>query len=128
MIDHVAIFVPKGQLDTIADWYKRALRPLKYREIMRRPGAVGLGHEGIGLWLTEWEGTSVPKAHVALRAPDRPTVNDFHNAAVAADGVCNGAPGIRSEYHESYYATFVLDPLGNNIEVVDQRSHEEEFR
>lgn len=140
MIDHVAIFVPKGQLGTIADWYNKALRPLHYREIMRRPGAVGLGHEGIELWITECEDTSAPKAHIALRAPgtsnelrqsvrilvadafrswtDHAAVNEFHNAAVAADGVCNGAPGIRSAYNESYYAAFVLDPLGNNIEVV----------
>lgn len=69
MIDHVAIFVPKGQLGTIADWYNKALRPLHYREIMRRPGAVGLGHEGIELWITECEDTSAPKAHIALRAP-----------------------------------------------------------
>ncbi|GAB1212337.1 hypothetical protein ATERTT37_001475 [Aspergillus terreus] len=84
---------------------------------MRRPGAVGLGHEGIELWITECEDTSAPKAHIALRAPDHAAVNEFHNAAVAADGVCNGAPGIRSAYNESYYAAFVLDPLGNNIEV-----------
>ncbi|EAU39377.1 predicted protein [Aspergillus terreus NIH2624] len=85
---------------------------------MRRPGAVGLGHEGIELWITECEDTSAPKAHIALRAPDHAAVNEFHNAAVAADGVCNGAPGIRSAYNESYYAAFVLDPLGNNIEVI----------
>ena len=56
--------------------------------------------------------------HLAFQAEDRATVDRFHAAAVAAGGTDNGAPGVRS-YHPGYYAAFVLDPDGNNIEVVN---------
>jgi catechol 2,3-dioxygenase-like lactoylglutathione lyase family enzyme len=57
------------------------------------------------------------RIHLAFQAPDRTTVDRFHPAAVAAGGKDNGAPGERS-YHPGYYAAFVLDPDGNNVEVV----------
>jgi hypothetical protein len=49
---------------------------------------------------------------------DRASVDAFHQAAVAAGGKCNGAPGLRAQYGENYYAAFVLDLAGNNIEAV----------
>jgi lactoylglutathione lyase len=55
--------------------------------------------------------------HLAFQAKDRETVHRFHTAALAAGGRDNGAPGER-HYHPGYYAAFVLDPDGNNIEVV----------
>ena len=55
--------------------------------------------------------------HLAFQAPDRATVEAFHRAALAHGGTDNGAPGERP-YHPGYYAAFVLDPDGNNIEVV----------
>lgn len=55
--------------------------------------------------------------HLAFQAKDRETVHRFHQAALAAGGRDNGGPGERS-YHPGYYAAFVLDPDGNNIEVV----------
>ncbi|WP_437941480.1 VOC family protein [Sorangium sp. So ce341] len=57
------------------------------------------------------------RAHLAFQANDRATVERFHAAAIAAGGKDNGAPGERP-YHPGYYAAFVLDPDGNNIEVV----------
>ena len=56
--------------------------------------------------------------HVAFPAAENATVDAFHRAAIAAGYRDNGGPGERSEYHEGYYAAFVLDPDGNNIEVV----------
>ena len=56
--------------------------------------------------------------HVALRGPDRSTVDAFHEAALAAGGQDNGPPGIRRVYHEYYYGAYVLDPEGNNVEAV----------
>jgi len=56
--------------------------------------------------------------HLAFPAPDRRTVQEFHAAAVAAGHESNGEPGERPEYHPGYYAAFVLDPDGNNIESV----------
>lgn len=64
--------------------------------------------------------TGVPltgRAHIAFQAPDRESVDRVHGAAIAAGGRDNGAPGLRS-YHPGYYAAFVLDPAGNNIEAV----------
>ncbi len=59
-----------------------------------------------------------PSAHIAFAAPDRATVDAFHDAALAAGGRDNGEPGPRPIYHEHYYGAFVLDPDGNNIEAV----------
>jgi predicted lactoylglutathione lyase len=50
--------------------------------------------------------------------PTRAAVDDFHQAALAAGGTDNGAPGLRPHYHPNYYGAFVLDPDGNNIEAV----------
>lgn len=57
------------------------------------------------------------RAHIAFQAADEETVQRFHAAALAAGGRDNGAPGYR-DYHPGYYAAFVLDPEGNNIEAV----------
>jgi catechol 2,3-dioxygenase-like lactoylglutathione lyase family enzyme len=56
--------------------------------------------------------------HIAFRAPDHAAVQRFHRDAIAAGGTDNGAPGIRAQYGTDYYAAFVLDPSGNNIEAV----------
>ncbi|MCO6382773.1 VOC family protein [Oceanicola sp. 502str15] len=60
--------------------------------------------------------------HICLQAPDRETVQRAHAAALAAGGRDNGAPGLRA-YHPGYYAAFLLDPDGNNIEIkCDERA------
>ncbi|MGC2689208.1 MAG: VOC family protein, partial [Pseudolabrys sp.] len=56
--------------------------------------------------------------HVAIVANGRPAVDAFYRAALAVGGKDNGAPGLRAHYHPSYYAAFVLDPDGHNIEAV----------
>jgi catechol 2,3-dioxygenase-like lactoylglutathione lyase family enzyme len=56
--------------------------------------------------------------HIAFLAPDEATVHAFHEAALAAGGTDNGAPGPRPRYHPGYYAAFVLDPDGHNVEAV----------
>jgi catechol 2,3-dioxygenase-like lactoylglutathione lyase family enzyme len=89
---------------------------------------VPLGGEGPGFfWADELvvsaidspaaAGRPTGPTHLALQAPDEATVQRFHAAAVAAGGTDNGGPGLRP-YHPGYYAAFVLDPDGNNIEVV----------
>jgi len=57
------------------------------------------------------------RVHLAFQARDRAAVERFHSAAIAAGGQDNGAPGLRP-YHPDYYAAFVIDPDGNNIEAV----------
>jgi predicted lactoylglutathione lyase len=56
--------------------------------------------------------------HICLRATDTRAVEDFHAAALKAGGTSDGAPGPRTEYHESYYAAFIRDLDGNRIEAV----------
>jgi catechol 2,3-dioxygenase-like lactoylglutathione lyase family enzyme len=56
--------------------------------------------------------------HLAFAAKNRAAVNAFYNAAIAAGGTDNGAPGLRPHYHENYYGAFVRDRDGNNIEAV----------
>jgi catechol 2,3-dioxygenase-like lactoylglutathione lyase family enzyme len=64
------------------------------------------------------EGKLERPVHIAIVAKERLIVDAFHRAALAAGGKDNGAPGLRSHYHPNYYAAFVLDPDGHNIEAV----------
>ncbi|HEY2371800.1 MAG TPA: VOC family protein [Gaiellaceae bacterium] len=57
-------------------------------------------------------------AHIAFKADDADSVTRWHEAATRAGGTDNGPPGIRPEYSGRYYAAFVLDPDGNNVEAV----------
>jgi hypothetical protein len=56
--------------------------------------------------------------HLALHAPSREAVAAFHVAALRSGGKDNGQPGLRPDYHANYYAAFVFDPDGNNLEAV----------
>ena len=56
--------------------------------------------------------------HFAFRAKDRAMVDAFYKAAIKAGGKDNGGPGLRRDYHPDYYAAFVIDPDGNNVEAV----------
>ena len=78
---------------------------------------AGFGADGKpDFWISESD--AVAPVHVAFTAADRATVDAFHAAALSAGGGDNGAPGIRSHYHENYYGAFVHDPDGHNVEAV----------
>ena len=70
-----------------------------------------------------WIGSSSERGatHVAFSALSRAAVDAFHEAAMAAGGKDNGGPGLRPHYHENFYAAYVHDPDGNNIEAVTHR-------
>jgi Predicted lactoylglutathione lyase len=68
------------------------------------------------LWVTD-QGPLTGRMHFAFQAKDRETVQRFHAAGLAAGGRDNGGPGERA-YHPGYYAAFLLDPDGNNVEAV----------
>ena len=61
---------------------------------------------------------STPHVHIALGASTRKAVDAYYKAAIKAGGKDNGKPGIRAHYHPNYYAAFVLDPDGFNVEAV----------
>ena len=64
------------------------------------------------------QGKLTGRHHLAFQAADRAAVDAFYKAALQSGGTDNGAPGERAAYHPGYYAAFVLDPDGNNIEAV----------
>ena len=114
MIDHISVHV--RDLDRALAFYKAALAPVGYTVIMQFPGVAGLGEGGKpDLWLGVSE--QVTPTHIAISG-HRAGVDAFHAAALAAGGQDNGAPGLRPQYHPNYYGAFVLDPDGNNLEVV----------
>ena len=80
-------------------------------------GAIGAG--GTLFIVRGGEPLSGP-THVAFNAGDRAAVDAFHAAGLAAGGTDNGGPGVREQYHPNYYAAFVIDPDGHNIEAVCQ--------
>ncbi|HEY4055112.1 MAG TPA: VOC family protein [Kofleriaceae bacterium] len=115
MIDHSGVMVT--DIKRSADFYKQALAALGYEELMNFGDAVGLGEKKKpDFWL--YKGTPKDKLHFAFRAASRTQVKAFYDAAIAAGGKDNGAPGVRPHYHEHYYGAFVLDPDGHNIEAV----------
>ncbi|MEK6277321.1 MAG: VOC family protein [Actinomycetota bacterium] len=117
MLDHVVIRC--SDLEASRRFYEQALEPLGYEVLMTRPAVVGMGVKPKpDFWLRE--GTPGDPVHVAFEA-DRPTVDSFHEAALAGGGRDNGGPGVREIYHPHYYGAFVLDPDGHNIEAVCHR-------
>lgn len=106
------------------DFYARALAPLGYTLIMETTAeqtgqpAAGFGSGGKPDFWIGGEGKVERPLHVAFVAKDRPTVDAFYRAALAAGGKDNGPPGLRPHYHSNYYGAFVLDHDGHNIEAV----------
>lgn len=128
-IDHTGIGV--SDIYRSAQFYEAALRPLNVKIVMRisrefepvEADSADLGGVAYGIdypifWIDVFHPHSV-KQHTAFRAQSRQQVDAFHQAAVLAGGTDNGQPGLRSGgYPRGYYAAFVLDPDGNNIEAV----------
>ena len=119
MLDHLSLGV--SDYAKSKRFFESALAPLGYKVLMEFGGATaGLGVGGKpDFWISQ--GEPVAQVHVAFACPDRATVDAFHEAAVAAGGRDNGAPGVRPEYHANYYGAFVYDPDGNNVEAVCHR-------
>lgn len=116
LIDHLQLVV--ADLAAAKRFYQTALAAL----------GISMGGEGPDFfWADELfvstkgskaaQGHLTGRAHFAFQAGSRAQVEAFHRAAIAAGGRDNGAPGERP-YHPGYYAAFVLDPDGNNVEAV----------
>jgi catechol 2,3-dioxygenase-like lactoylglutathione lyase family enzyme len=131
MIDHLGI--PVGDIARATEFYLKALAPLGYGLVMEvsaaetgHGAAVGFGPPGKdadfqsgkpSFWIGEGERLG-GHVHVAFVASSRAGVDAFYRAALDAGGRDNGPPGLRPHYHANYYAAFVFDLDGNNIEAV----------
>jgi catechol 2,3-dioxygenase-like lactoylglutathione lyase family enzyme len=121
MIDHTGIGV--ADMARSAVFYDAALGALGLRRLVLLPEHVGSDGIGYGVdypifWIDRFHPHGV-KQHTAFAANNRAEVDAFHAAALTAGGSDNGTPGLRGGgYPPGYYAAFVLDPDGNNIEAV----------
>jgi catechol 2,3-dioxygenase-like lactoylglutathione lyase family enzyme len=115
MIDHINLNV--RDLDTATRFYRAALAPLGAAVIYQDGNTAGLGQPGKPcVWLAP--AAKVHALHLAFTAADHEAVRRFHAAALAAGGTDNGPPGPRPDYGPDYYAAFVRDPDGHNLEAV----------
>lgn len=120
MIDHLGI--PVSDIAASRRFYEGALAPLGYKVLGEETNGLGnnvvlMGVDEVDFVIADGEPVS-DGVHHAFRAESRAAVDAFHAAALAAGGKDNGAPGIREDYHPSYYAAFVIDPDGMNVEAV----------
>ena len=117
MIDHIGLKV--GNFDASVRFYAAALAPLGYVLCSRDESSAGFGPKGEpALWLYPHKGPIGAGAHVAFRAPDHAAIRKFHAEGLTAGGRDNGGAGPRADYSPTYFAAFLLDPDGNNVEAV----------
>jgi len=116
MFDHVVF----GVRDYAASkaFYLQAFEPIGLAIVSEGPLGLEMSADGkASLCIFQTE-EKPARLHLALRADRRQQVDDFHRAALAAGGKDNGGPGLRPRYHANYYAAFVIDPDGHNVELV----------
>tara|TARA_R110002072_G_scaffold126064_1_gene262807 strand:+ start:1253 stop:1630 length:378 start_codon:yes stop_codon:yes gene_type:complete len=120
MFDHVQVRV--RDLQASRDFYAPVMAVLGHGVVLEvEEVVIGYGPDPHDMFEIRQSGPDSPlsaSAHVAFVAKDEATVNEFHRVAVQHGGTCNGKPGLRPHYEEGYYAAFVLDPDGHNIEAV----------
>ena len=118
MYDHIGLKV--GNLDASVRFYTAALAPLGYRAVLAATRAA----RASGRRASRRSGSICTRAaagagaHIAFRAPDHAAIKKFHAEGLKAGGRDNGAAGPRADYSPTYYAAFLIDPDGNNVEAV----------
>lgn len=124
MLDHIGINV--SDLECSKTFYLATLAPLNYVLLKEFEEAVGFGvaaghskskDPGGDFWIAKGIPQN-PRFHFAFCAGSRSAVDKFYKCALAAGGKDNGPPGLRKHYHKHYYAAFIFDPDGYNIEAV----------
>lgn len=118
MIDHVTISV--NDLTKSKIFYEKAFAPFGYQISFGKEEifwAFDIGN-GALFEIQHKNDSRLTSFHIAFRAKSEEQVRKFYKAAIEAGGKCNGVPGLRPHYTETYYAAFVIDPDGHNIEAV----------
>ncbi len=118
MIAHTSVAVSDYVASKVL--YEKALAPLGYTVGMDLPDYKACGYKDADGVQDFWVAQSgiASGVHVAFKAPTKEAVDAFHVAALSAGAKDNGAPGYRTQYSPGYYAAFVLDYDGSNIEAV----------
>ena len=111
LVDHVQLRT--ADLEASRRFYGAALAALGRSLTWEGDGAFAADE----LYVSD-DGEPTTHLHLAFQAADEDAVQKFHRAALRAGGRDNGGPGLRPEYHSTYYSAYVLDPDGNNIEAV----------
>ncbi len=121
MIDHLSFQTP--DLDATTTFYDAVLAPLGASRQADFGDVVGYGTDNPQLWVGKQEtGDGFRESHIAFAAEDRAAVDAFFAAAVGVSAEVLHEPRIWTEYHPNYYAAFVRDPDGNNVEAVCHRA------
>ncbi len=116
MIDHLTLTA--SNYEKSKTFYSHALAPLGYslkKEFGDDVSGFGIG-DRLDFWLANGSVATKPVFHLAFVAETRAQVDAFYRAALEFGGKDNGAPGLREQHSKNYYAAFVLDPDGQNIE------------
>ena len=115
MIAHTGLAV--RDFKAAKSFYERALAPLGYSAKMEHGDSTGFNDgKNTDFWIGKRK--TVEPTHVAFEAKNKDEVEAFYRAALAAGGRDNGSPGYRRDYWPGYYAAFVYDPDGHNVEAV----------
>jgi catechol 2,3-dioxygenase-like lactoylglutathione lyase family enzyme len=116
MIAHASL--PVSNYQKSKKFYTKVLSPLGYTQNMEYGEAAGFNDgKNTDFWISKNKGGVIP-SHIAFEAKDKREVDQFYKTALGAGAKDNGGPGYRKEYWPGYYAAFVFDPDGHNIEVV----------
>lgn len=125
IISHVS--VGTNNFEEAVAFYDRVLAPLGCRRVMEHPEAVAYGKQYPEFWVNvpfdNQTATVGNGTHVGFIAPSKEAVHAFYEAAIAAGGVSDGAPGGREEYGKPYYGCFVRDLDGNKVEAAFWDEH-----
>ena len=117
MYDHIGLKVK--DLDAAVRFYSAALAGLGHVLGTKESSYAGLGPKGEReLWLYSAKDAKASSVHIAFCAPSRAAVDRFHADGLKSGGRENGMPGLRIDYSPNYYAAFLFDPDGNNVEAV----------
>ena len=118
MYNHIGL--KAKDLDASVRFYTAALKPLGHVLAFADESTAAFGPEGGGpaLWLAGDAQLAHSLVHVAFNASTRTAVDAFHREGLKARGRDNGAPGVREDYAPNYYAAYLFDPDGNNLEAV----------
>ena len=127
MLDHVSITV--NALAPTLRFYDAVMGALGVPRVWLTEEGIGFGirstpeddaHSYLAIYVQP--GVMADRRHWCFRAPDRAAVRAFHAAGLSAGGRDDGPPGPRPDYHEHYYAAFLLDPDGNRVEAACHRA------